>query len=56
LTAANQAEAVRLLGLAHRDFDELILSALPPVVTWAYRFNPDNGFILDTSRLNQEAL
>jgi hypothetical protein len=56
LTAANQAEAVRLLGLAHRDFDELILSALPPVVTWSFRFNPDNGFILDASRLNQEAL
>ena len=56
LTAANEVEATRLIGIAHRDFDEMLQASLPPVVTWDYRFNPTNGFILDTSRMDREAL
>ena len=44
LTAPNAAARVRLLGIAHRDADELFSSALVPVCTWDYSFTPPEGF------------
>lgn len=64
LTAGTDTERIRLLGVAKNTFDDLLLSALPPICTWSYTFSspgtgptdPHESFILGTSELGRNGI
>jgi hypothetical protein len=57
LTSTNDTEMARLVGIGRRDFDEILIDVMPPVVTWSYQFNhTDDGFALSVDKLDRDTL